>query len=253
MTAEPRPDGPRPRKADAKPLQGKAYGSIPHLPGSRLGAGDHHCHPGQEEIATRQARRGDRVWVTEKLDGSCVAVANVDGAIVPMIRAGYRARDSHRAMHHLFHDWAMARESAFRGLLAIGERCVGEWLAVAHGTRYTLPRGPFVAFDLIRGQQRLPWHEARERLIVSGLPTPRVLDWSHAAMSIEEAMARLAPDAGGSFDGALDPVEGAVWRVETDGAFNFITKYVRPDKVDGCYLPGAPGSTATEETWNWRP
>ena len=31
-----------------KPLKQKSYGSIPHLLGSRLGVGDHHCHEGQQ-------------------------------------------------------------------------------------------------------------------------------------------------------------------------------------------------------------
>ncbi len=233
-----------------KPLAGKAYGSIPHLPGSRLGAGDHHCHAGQEEIATKKARLGDVVWVTEKLDGSCVAVANVDGAIVPLIRAGYAAKDSVRPMHHAFHAWVMEHEKMFAGLLKPGERVVGEWLAVAHGTRYTLPRGPFVAFDMIRDQQRLPYMAAWNRMVTAGLPTPRTLS-SVLPMSIEHAMRLI--DKFPSPDGALDPVEGAVWRVETDGAFNFMAKYVRPDKVDGRYLPGVEGSTATEDIWNWKP
>lgn len=30
-----------------KPLGGKSYGSIPHLPGSRLGPGDHHDNGGK--------------------------------------------------------------------------------------------------------------------------------------------------------------------------------------------------------------
>jgi len=36
-----------------KPLGIKSYGSIPHLPGSRIGIGDHKCHEGQERIATK--------------------------------------------------------------------------------------------------------------------------------------------------------------------------------------------------------
>ena len=39
-----------------KPLGGKAYGSIPHLIGSRVGPGDHHCHEGQARIATEKVR-----------------------------------------------------------------------------------------------------------------------------------------------------------------------------------------------------
>lgn len=39
-----------------KPLKVKGYGSIPHLPNSRMGTGDHHCDPGQAEIATARLR-----------------------------------------------------------------------------------------------------------------------------------------------------------------------------------------------------
>ena len=81
----------------AKPLSRKAYGHIGHLPGSRLGEGDHHVHEGQARICTLKARdKHDRIIVQEKVDGSCCAVAKIDGAIVPLIRAGYRAEQSPR-------------------------------------------------------------------------------------------------------------------------------------------------------------
>lgn len=61
-----------------KPLGHKAYGSIPHLPNSRLGVGDYHCHEGQARICCEKARdKHDRIIVTEKLDGSNVCVANI--------------------------------------------------------------------------------------------------------------------------------------------------------------------------------
>ena len=41
---------------NTKPLGQKAYGSIPHLPYSRLGTGDHHITEGQALIATKQTR-----------------------------------------------------------------------------------------------------------------------------------------------------------------------------------------------------
>jgi hypothetical protein len=63
-----------------KPLGIKNYGHIAHLPGSRMGPGDHKCHTGQERIATRQTRdRHDLVIVQEKLDGSNVGVARSTG------------------------------------------------------------------------------------------------------------------------------------------------------------------------------
>ena len=55
-----------------KTLGRKAYGSIGHLPNSRVGPKDHHVHEGQARICTVKARdKHDRVIVQEKLDGSC--------------------------------------------------------------------------------------------------------------------------------------------------------------------------------------
>lgn len=59
-----------------KLIGGKGYGSIGHLSGSRLGPSDSTIHFGQERILTEKARdKHDRIIVTEKLDGSCVAQA----------------------------------------------------------------------------------------------------------------------------------------------------------------------------------
>ena len=41
---------------NTKPLGGKNYGSIAHLPGSRMGPGDHSCPVGQERICNEKAR-----------------------------------------------------------------------------------------------------------------------------------------------------------------------------------------------------
>lgn len=43
-----------------KPLGRRAYGSIGHLPGSRLGPGDHHVPEGQGRICTERTRDGHR-------------------------------------------------------------------------------------------------------------------------------------------------------------------------------------------------
>ncbi|HSW65481.1 MAG TPA: RNA ligase family protein, partial [Dissulfurispiraceae bacterium] len=141
-----------------KPLGGKTYGSIPHLIGSKRGDGDHGVELGQHRICTEKARDGhDRIIVQVKLDGSNVAVAKINGVITSLTRAGYPATTSPFEMHHLFAVYVRERMQLFDSLLQEGEWVSGEWLALAHGTRYDLAGlEPFVAFDLWRkdGDQR---------------------------------------------------------------------------------------------------
>jgi hypothetical protein len=219
--------------AHAKPLGGKAYGHIPHLPGSRLGSGDHTIEPGQARICTEKARdRHDRIVVQEKLDGSCVSVARVDGAILPLMRAGYLASSSPRRQHQLFAAWVRQNEARFRAVLHDGERLAGEWLLQAHGTRYALPHEPFVVFDLLVGTKRAATAEELRSLVAGvELTTPRLIH-DGGAISVEDVVAKLEP----SGHGALEGVEGAVWRVERRGVTDFVAKFVRHGKADGKYL-----------------
>ena len=226
----------------AKPLNAKAYGHIPHLPGSRLGPGDHKVSEGQERISTRKARdRHDRIIVQEKTDGACMAIARLDDRILALGRAGYLAFTSPFRFQRMFGQWVAENEDRFRGLLEDGERIVGEWLVLAHGTKYDLPHEPFVAFDIMRGTTRTPGLLVYERL-AGALPTPRLIH-EGTPISIEDVVRQLEP----SGHGAIDPVEGAVWRVERRGVVDFLAKWVRQDKVDGKYLADISGG---EEVWN---
>ena len=229
-----------------KPLGRKAYGSIGHLPGSHCGPGDHHITDGQAQICWTQARdRHDRVLVQEKLDGSNVAVAKINGTLIPLVRAGYPAITSPYPHHALFAAWAQAHAARFAAVLQEGERLVGEWFALAHGTRYALPHEPFVAFDLMREATRLPYDAFQARLD-GRFVTPAVIH-DGPPCPLETAQAYLAT---GGRHGALDPPEGAVWRVERRGQVDFLAKWVLPDKVDGRYLPEISGQ---EALWLWTP
>lgn len=215
-----------------KPLGGKSYGSIPHFQGSRLGPADHHCSPGQEIIATRKARdKHDYIIVQEKLDGGNVGICKVNGKILAITRAGYLAETSKYKTHHVFKLWVEREENRFKELLNEGERVCGEWLLTAVGTRYNLPHEPFVPFDLIHGKTRYPYHQFVARLAYSGFTLPQCLSMGQP-LCIESAMTMLEVSA----HGALEPVEGAIWRVERKGEVDFLCKYVRADKIDGKYL-----------------
>lgn len=229
-----------------KPLGIKSYGSIPHISTSRLGTGDHTCELGQELIATKKVRdKYDKVICQVKLDGTNVAACNIDGAIIPLVRSGYTADSSPYRQHHMFAHWVYTQQERFAELLRPGERVCGEWLALAHGTKYDL-RGtePFIAFDIMVGKKRAPYLEFKERVSKLDFVTPYVLSMG-AAYPLEKVLKDLETPR----HGELDPVEGAVWRVETEGKVNFLVKWVRSDKVDGKYLPEISG----QEYWNWLP
>lgn len=220
-----------------KPLGHKAYGSIPHLPGSRLGPGDHHCSPGQAVIACEKARdRHDVIIVQEKLDGSNVSVAKIGGKCIALTRAGYTAESSPHLQHHIFAKWVTLNYDRFDAVLKEGERICGEWLAMAHGTRYELPHEPFVVFDLMVGHIRVLYSDFLQIVKPGVFITPRLLHMG-GPFSIEKAINKLST----SGHGAIDPVEGAIWRVERKGAVDFLVKYVRHDKEDGKYFEEKTG------------
>lgn len=231
---------------NTKPLGGKAYGSIPHFPGSKVGPGDHTCSSGQLRIATQATRdKHDRVIVQEKLDGSNVAVALLDSVLYPITRSGYLANTSPYKQHHLFYRWALENADRFMAVLHNGERLCGEWLIQAHGTRYELIHEPFVAFDLMCKDQRLPFEEFAERIGAGHFIKPCTFCYGRGiAVSISLAMSALGKHG---WHGAIDSPEGAVWRVERDNKVDFLAKYVRKEKVNGCYLSKVSGKP---DVWN---
>jgi len=233
----------------SKPLGRKAYGSVPHLPGSRLGPSDSSISPGQAEILCNRARdRHDRIIVTEKLDGSNCAVARIGGEILALTRAGYLADTSPFVQHHHFSRFVERRKSRYAALLEESERVVGEWLIQAHGGRYALENADqlFCAFDIIATDRRILHDEVQERCRKFGQATAPVLS-DGPPLSVEEALS-LAGENGRY--GGIDPVEGCVWRAERRDRFDFMAKFVRHDKQDGILLPELTGK---EPVWNWDP
>ena len=224
-----------------------------------MGPADHACPEGMQRIATERLRnKHDRVIVQEKLDGTNVGVAKIAGEIFAIQRAGYLAESSPHEQHHHFATWVRQNQARFDQLLSDGERICGEWLLQAHGTRYELQHEPFVAFDIICGTDRLVYDQFISRIEPHGFVSPYCVRQGDP-MSVEDALEAL-----GKFGqhGALDPIEGAVWRVETNRqtapgqsnnrkwAVDFVVKYVRSDKSDGHYLPDLSGG---EVIWNLDP
>ena len=225
-----------------KPLGIKNYGHIPHLPDSRIGPGDHKCSEGQALIACEKSRdKYDEIIVTEKIDGSNVGIAKVHGDIIPLTRAGYRAETSPYKQHHIFADFIYRNRDRFYSVLHDGERIVGEWCIQAHGTKYSFIVEPFFIFDIMTGSKRMLYDDMINRL-EGKFQVPHLIHRG-SPVNIKTVMDKLGIFG---FSGALEQVEGAVWRVERNAVINnkgerrkavdFLVKYVMPDKVDGKYL-----------------
>jgi hypothetical protein len=241
-----------------KPLGGKAYGSIGHLPSSRIGPGDHFVHPGQQAICTEKPRKGDRIIVTEKLDGACMAVANIGGEIVGLSRAGYRAADAMYPHLKIFDVYVQQHRDLFGEMLRPGERLCGEWLAMAHGTIYDPGCSafePFVPFDIYRDGKRILRDEFKSTCLLHGLLPAMCIHDGPDPCSVADALGQLIGAHSNGFrwkgyHAAVEEVEGAVWRVEREGCVDFLAKYVRHEKVDGKYLPEISGNPPI---WHWHP
>jgi len=77
-----------------------------------------HCH-------RKTPRPHDQIIVQEKLDGSNVAVARLNGQIYALTRAGYVASTSPYEQHHRFQGWVYQNWSRFMAVLQEGNACAG--------------------------------------------------------------------------------------------------------------------------------
>lgn len=226
-----------------KPLLKKGYGSIGHLPDSKLGVGDHCISPKQANIVTKQVRdKHDIIIVTEKLDGTCVGVLKREGILIPINRAGYKCVQAPHLHHRLFHNWVMEHQDDF-AFLTEGQRVMGEWLALCHTIRYDLSSfdSPFFAFDLFTADnERMAYHDFC-LTVAEHLNLPISLS-DNKPLSTKEAIEFLNKN---STLISIDKPEGAVWRLERKGKVQFVAKYVRPDFEPGKYLK--------DDKWNWKP
>lgn len=230
-----------------KIIQGKNYGSIPHLSNSKVGEHDKYLTSGQEAIILNGGRdKHDRLTVTLKLDGTNVGITKKDGNLVTLQRKGFDCASSPYRQHHEFDKWVHENHERFDDLLHEGDRIVGEWMWQASGIEYEIWGGPFFAFDYfpyfggrmsydamvehIAGYEiKMPtaiWDSARQEVPKSFPLIKRKFDLLH------EIGAIMNPNPG-----KVDH-EGMVFRVERKGKFDFMAKWVRPDFEPGKFLPG---------------
>lgn len=233
-----------------KILNGKAFGSIPHMIGSRRGPGDHGINEGMESLLVNDDRLNtSRIIVTEKLDGSCVCVGRFDGRLHYLTRSGWPTSTSKYILHHEFERWARKQNFDF---LKEGERIIGEWLGTAHGTIYRELDNPFYIFDMFHSDQRLPYEYTINTVIHSDLLYVPIV---HEGKQIKVSTALNTLGNDGFLNADLS--EGLVYRYEREttrsGAVRdypiiILAKYVRPEKEPGKYLD----KDQRKLIYNWR-
>jgi hypothetical protein len=172
-----------------------------------------------------------------------MAVAKINGQILALGRSGYLAETSPYSQHQLFAKWVKSEKLRFEQLLTEGERVCGEWLAQAHGTKYNLQHEPFVPFDIMMKTDRIIYHTFLLRVLPLGFTIPRLIHIGQP-LSIERALKEIET----SGHGAIDEVEGVIYRVERNKQVDFLTKFVKHTKIDGKYLPELNNG---QEIWNW--
>jgi hypothetical protein len=223
-----------------KPLGINNYGSIPHLLGSKLGGTDKYIHVGQHKILTEKTRdKNDYVIVTEKYDGSNVGIARLNNKIIAITRSGYLASTSPYKQHHLFSDWVYKNRTRLSLIINEGERLCGEWLIQSHSIIYKIKGDPFIAFDFMNTKnKRVLFDDLLTKTNAIDIKTPRVLFSGFSAFGIPEAMEKLNSEKINQ-DITTDEIpEGAVWKLERKGVYEFMAKYVRPDYESGKNIIG---------------
>ncbi len=214
----------------------RLYAKIPHLPGSRLGPSGLTV---PAPLATRLLRRessGDEIVVEEKLDGACVAVQREQGQLVARGRQGTLSAESPNLGQRAFAAWLVKHAHRF-ARISEGSRVMGEWLAVAHGTRYALAHEPFVVLDVFDGDVAHAHDRVNAFALEVALARPQVLSRG-GAMSLEAAEAALGKHG---HHGAIDAAEGAIYRLASRDRTLALAKYVRRGKRDSSYLADVTG------------
>jgi len=189
----------------------KSFATVQHLLGSKMIDAEDKLL-GSEQIKWLTQRRrvsADMVIVTEKVDGMNAAVLRRGNLLHPLIKKGYDCRANPLPWINAFANFVEENDARFLSVLEDGERICGEWMVKTHTLSYKLPHEPFIAFDIIKDSERMPYLSFRERVasgnfIVAGLV--------HMGEAIPPNMAlQLLQDG---YHGVIGEPEGVVYRYE---------------------------------------
>lgn len=237
-----------------KVLQGRNYGSIPHLLNSKLGEHDKYIHKGQDAIIRNGGRdRHDLVHVSLKVDGTNVGVLRRGEKLIAVQRHGFDCSSSPREQHHKFCEFVEENRQQFFQLLNDGDRIVGEWLYQASGIIYDIKCDPFLPFDIFKADgRRMQWNEMVLHVSANSRfePPPSIsYGFKEGQPTQYPTLLELSKHS------KVTPIschnhEGLVYRVERKGVFDYMAKWVIDSFVPGKFLPGVGGNEDEAITLN---
>lgn len=228
------------------------YQSIPYLPCSRLGKGEHYSS--SAKYFTEELRHpAERIYITEKVDGSSVAAVRAEGnQFIAVNKFGHPVSTSHWACYNGFDQWVTDHRLVLLEILPnVGDRLCGEWLYQVHGIKYDRLPDLFLAFDIKYRSDKTCQYISTKRfseiidqfafvcrvpIIYFGPP----IDPKWLSILTRQSHFRLK---GGR-------MEGCVLRRERDGYRIDIAKYTRPDHKAGIFLPETENAVVDEPVWN---
>jgi hypothetical protein len=227
----------------------KVYNSIPHLAGSNRGT-DAMADEWVSALGTgTRTQKKCRIYVSEKVDGSCTGVFRRGDELFPLTRSGGLCAQAKPLQLRLFSEWVRLNSDRFLRVLRDGERIVGEWLLQAHGTRYAFKHEPYLVHDIFdaASNRQLPYKALEERILPGGFLMPRLLYSGDIGIPVAKADHLLGVHG---FLGAIDEAEGMVWRMERDKLPSLMVKYVRPSFIAGRYMFALDRPTRPDPYWN---
>lgn len=208
----------------------RSYGSISHLPGSKL-IDERDTMLGEREVALLTFRRKDyrdRVIITEKVDGMNTGVLRIDDGLIPLTRKGYDVRTNPNAWAWMFALYVSNNTRRFMNVLNNGERMCGEWMIKTHTVFYNLNTEPYIVYDIINtNNERLLYDDFLKRINKESFISAGLV---HIGESIDPKIALDIMAQG--YHGASDQPEGVVYKYESfDKGFICSGKYVSHPNV----------------------
>lgn len=217
-----------------KVLSHKNYGSIPHLLGSKLGEHDKFITEGQHNIATKKSRDWkDTIWVTEKIGGSNVGVVKINGILNRVTRKGLLCSKSRFDTHKEFINESYRFLDRIKYEIEEGERLVFEWVDTENPCSIQYCHDEVFLLDWFdANNRRKPFCDVIRMAGHLGVSTPKII---HCGQPID--VKRLIKQKNALTSNLTkEQSEGLVYRVERNGQFDFMAKWVRPDFIPGKLL-----------------